>query len=226
MKKLNNYSFIQLPDVFTVLLRSNMQSTGSAFIGLQDHISENRGFNQLVNQVFKDIDPNLKVKKIINALGWIGFRDRITASYLHYLNEGNFPNSPDLSIIKDVLYYEEALKNYSVDGFSRGYLLGMYRKFQSLETGTKADLTISPETFELLDLARAKVVKIDWVIILLEHFKERLGFEELKEKLTEGVSYETLFTDIGRDSAYEMVGKLLSYGASISEAEPFYSRTI
>ncbi len=216
-----------LPDYFTNLLKANMQSQGKAFFNLRKSVWENRSFYGVVCQTFEDIDPKMRLEKIVGGLGWSGFRNRLAASFLYYQCEGHFPQSYRPELVKNLLVFEKRLEPYSIEGYSRGFLLGFFLEmsYQNQEKLRANEdffhFEILESTLDCLEFSRFKVFTLDWIILLLYHLKIYLGEKKLKTYLKTGSCFDQILASLEDFQRDELFSNFLSYGASIGETDVF-----
>lgn len=223
-----HYPFVNLPDHFTRLLRVNMQSSGKNFSNLEFYISERQGLNLLFRRIFSDIDTNGNINKVLKSLGWHGVRDRYACLYIEKLINGDFPSTIQTGNCFGILGIEDRLKKYCIEGYSRGFLLGFYFKMASIELSISGDssgsdlLKIS-DVFDVLDLSTSRTIKIDWVVILIQHLIYFLGKDEVLELVSAGGRYEDIYSLLTEKQKKIYINNLLAYGASINEKDIFVS---
>jgi hypothetical protein len=223
---------IKMPDYFTLLLRVNMQSSGQYFTGLQQYILNNSSFLGLAEIGLKDIDKDLHIEKIIKVLGWHGLRDRIATMIIYKKINGEFPDHIPHNNVYGLLDFEDKVKQNTVAGYSRAFLLGLYQKLmlhhiQEVDPNLKVNnMLVDDSTIALLRFAKSRTIKVDWLLILLKHFSFYLGYEELEKLLKSNTSYEEIFSCLELEQQEILMGNLLSYGSSINDSEIFYSKTI
>jgi len=226
------YPALKMPDFFTRLLKVNMQSSGQHFVGLQKYILDNQSFTALVELGLKDIDKDLHIERIIKALGWHGFRDRIATMFIYKEVNGDYPRHIPQNGVYGLLTFEDKVKPYTIAGYSRAFLLGFYQKLMLLHLNKtnpneKHDNFLIDDTIiALLRFSNSRAVNVDWLLIVLKHFTVFLGYEKLENYLKSGVSYEDLFSLVTKEQRQLVMDNLLSYGSSINDAEIFYSQTI
>jgi hypothetical protein len=218
-----------LPEYYTQLLRVNMQSTGSVFSNLSMYIHENRSLYAIVEKVTKS--PNGKSEEISEKIknhGWFGIRNKVCSAYLYYLKNGNYPNAPAIEMIDSILRIEERLRPFAVRGFSRSFLLGFYLESValSIDGGELLASFLDKKFLALLDISNSRTHKIDWVMILLYHFKDFLGYDKLLDLLNNGSEYEQIYTQLSQDQQALLMKNLLAYGCSISESESFFTERV
>lgn len=222
-----SYPNVDMPDAFTFLLRSNMQSSGKVFTQLQLYVARKPELNALVTRCFRGIDPELRVEAIIKSLGWHGFRDHLAALYIERARLGYYPKKLDAGAVQEIIHFEEKLKDHTVQGHSRAFLLGFYLKLLLLSTSQKEptaklhDLLIRDEVVAHLEYARGRSIKIDFVLLILQHLNQFLGKEELSKNLRAQKTYEELYQKLTTNQKQVVVRNLLAYGSSIGENDIF-----
>jgi len=195
-------------------------------------MEECASFRALVFSYFSDIDSKGRIDIIIKSLGWATFRNRLAALYIHYQAHGEFPATVDTTLAKGLEEFEAKLINHTVDGFSRSYLLAFYLKMARLWSMNKdcedllEHLNVEEEIFKYLRSAKAKTVKIDWLILLLCHFHYVFGGDELKKVMDEGTNYTEIFQSLSEAQQDMLMQNFYSYGYSINEVEIFYVETV
>lgn len=224
------YPFVVLPDDLTHLLKVNMQSTSKGFGGIKSYVIERPGMTRLVQDGFADIDPQGRVEHIIKAVGWFGMRDRLANIYLTKLFTGNFPEKAPENYIDDILVFEDKFKAHTVDGFSRAFLLAFYLKYSLVELDSASlmdksceDLVATSDLVALTKLARSRVIKIDWLLLVLNHFVTFLSVERCTDELKKKGRFDSLWESLDEDQKELMTSNLMAYGASIQDSELFVS---
>ena len=217
------FNYHSMPKYFTSLLMSNMQPSSENFLKLSNTISNNAGFNAIVRQSFRDVDERSNLKLIITSLGWTGFRNRLGCCFVEYLHKNRFPTHPDLDYIHDVLVLTEKLNEYSLGGYSRHFLLGLYLKFDKIEKGDKGiGGFFDDKVVSLLKYTSQRTIPIDWVMICLAHFSWYLGHDKLDSLLKFGTSYKEIYTNLTEAQKEEFCENCLKYASSINEEKYFY----
>lgn len=221
------FPFVSLPERFTRLLVSNIQNNSQSNTSLEMYINDSKDLNALVRRIFRDIDPDGFLGKIISISGWSGIRNRLAAVYIEYALTGKFPDTANLSLITDILNIENKLRHFTPAGYSRGFLLGFYAKMALISiknsSETKNPLVIKDEHFEFLKWSKAKSIRIDWVMLQLIQYEYFLGRERMNTMLESGVRYESLFALLSLEEQKEMIDNCLVYGASINDQDIFLS---
>lgn len=226
-----NFPYVSLPEHFTRLLVSNIQNSTSNNTNLELYINENKELNALVRKIFRDIDPDGFLGKILSISGWSGIRNRLASVYIEYAMTGRFPETANLNLVTDIINIENKLRHFTPPGFSRAFLLGFYAKMTLIHvkklTDTKSlipglmPLIIKDEHIEFMKHSKSKSIRIDWLmfqLIQLEHF---LGTSRMETLLQSGSRYETLFTLLSGEEQKQVIENCMTYGSSINDTEIF-----
>lgn len=222
---------VKMPDYFTRLLRGNMQPAGDLFRSLGVIFQDNPSLSALSRYCFTDIDPKGRLDFFIKNLGWHGLRNRLCSVFIFYSEHRFFPTVTNPELVDELLRLEEIFKSSSVANFSRVFLLGFYMKL--ISGSTLPDKSIIPSFDDLASLSpmvaansQSKVVKLDFIILLLWHLCTFLGKDFVRQKLGEGVSYQEMIKKLTDIQNEVLVANMLNYGASIGEEEIFCSRMV
>ena len=222
-----NFPYVSLPEYYTLLLVSNIQNSTQGNTGLEVYINENKELNALVRQIFRDIDPDGFLGKILLISGWNGIRNRLAAVFLEHAMTGKFPEKANLNLITDLVNVENKLRHFSPQGFCRAFLLAFYAKMSLIQVKLKSDsrelgpLIIKDEHIEFMKLSKAKSVRIDWLMLQLIQYEHFLGKERLAGLLKAETRYASLFTLLSQEEQEQMMNKYLTYAASINDSEIF-----
>lgn len=209
-----------------------MQTTGAGYAQLKKSLWHKPAFQSMLVRTCLDIDKQLSFEKIITSLGWLGLRDRIAASYLHYQKFGVFPQSQTLDLIEDILDFENQVKGKTVDGFSRAFLYGFYKKMHLLreQKNTRqvegAFSVVGEDILKLISLVKTRTAFIDWLCLTLESACEFHGAERVGKLINAGGGFASLRQGLDRKQEYLMMKRFLSYGASIQHMDVFYNPTV
>ncbi len=222
-----SYPNVVMPDAFTFLLRSNMQSSGKVFTQLQIYVAREADLSAIVARCFKSIDPELRVDGIIKSLGWHGFRDHLASLYIERARLGYYPKKLDTTAVTEIIHFEENLKDYTVQGYSRAFLLGFYLKLMLLDQNSSTpgaklqDLLIRDEVVSHLEFARGRSIKIDFLLLTLQHLDQFFGRAKLSAYLETQKSYKDMYQLLTNEQRFCLSRNLLAYGSSIGETEMF-----
>lgn len=221
-----------MPEHLTYLLRANMTSNGALYRDIHQYVYKRKGLYELVRRHFSEIDPYGAADKLVKSLGWSGFRDRLAAIYLNYMWRGDYEASADLRTVQDVSDLEQFLSANTTQNYSRAFLLGFYLKSAELsgidldDEWKPANLIKDDELKGMLKAMGSRVIKIDWLVLQLLHFRSYLGFSKLAKMLNRACSYAELYGELSMDQREEMSKNMLSYGASINESNIFTERPV
>lgn len=223
---------VLIPDHFTYLLRANMTSNGPLYRDIHQYIYQRKAFYELVQTNFKDIDPYGAADKLVKALGWQGFRNRLAALYLNYMWIGRYEGSIEQEVLNEILAVENLLAGSGVQNYSRAFLLGFYLKSAELsgldlpDEWNAANLANDDELRGMLKAMGSRVIKVDWLVLQLLHFRRYLGFKKLAQMLNQACSYAQIYGELDLDQRDAMAHNMLVYGASIDENEIFIERPV
>ncbi len=222
-----NLAYVSLPDHFTKLLVSNIQNSTQSNTNLEMYINENSELNALIKKIFRDIDPDGFLGKILSISGWNGIRNRLAAVYIEYAMTGFFPEAANLSLVTDMINIENKLRHFTPTGFSRSFLLAFYAKMSLIQIKRKDDsvnytpLILRDEHLEFMKWSKAKSTRIDWLMLQLIQYDHFLGTERMNTFLESGSRYESLFALLSANEQRQMVKNFMTYGASINDSDIF-----
>jgi hypothetical protein len=222
-----NLPYISLPEQFTRLLVSNIQNSTGTNTNLEMYITENGELNAIIKKVFRDIDPDGFLGKILSIAGWPGIRNRLAAVYLEYAMTGKFPDTANLSLVTDIVNIENKLRHFTPQGFSRAFLFGFYAKMTLIQIKKMEDassytpLIIREEHIEFMKHSKSKSARIDWLMLQLIQLDHFLGTERMNTMLAGGARYESMFALLSPEEQVQMVENFMTYGASINDSEIF-----
>jgi len=221
------YPTIKMPDSFSQLLTLNMDSSGKHFNNLSSYLKVDRGFHALVKQSFSDLDSKLNINNIVNSLGWYGIRDRIANTYLSHKRVGEYLFMGKADLPETLTKIDEALKRYTVPNYSRSFLLALYLEMASYES-ENFDLNhfFNEDVLEVLDCSQAKIIKIDWIYIIINNLLTVYDKDSLKKMMNKNEDFFDIFDQIPVDAQKSTVKNLLAYGYSINERDVFTSRIV
>lgn len=226
-----NFPFVSLPEHFTRLLVSNIQNSTQTNNNLELYINENKELNALVRKIFRDIDPDGFLGKILSISGWTGIRNRLASVYLEYAMTGRFPETANLNLVTDIINIENKLRHFTPAGFSRSFLLGFYAKMSLIQVKKITDskslqdvpspLIIREEHIEFMKYSKAKSTRIDWLMLQLIQYEHFLGTDRMNTLLQSGSRYESLFALLSSEEQMQVIDNCVTYGSSINDSEIF-----
>ena len=222
-----NFPYVSLPEYYTRLLVSNIQNSTQVNNNLEMYINENKELNALVKKIFRDIDPDGFLGKILSISGWNGIRNRLAAVFLEHAMTGKFPETANLNLVTDLISVENKLRHFTPPGFNRAFLLAFYAKMSLIHIKMKSEsrdltpLIIKDEHIEFMKLSKAKSVRIDWLMLQLIQFEHFLGEKRLQDLLKNETRYAALFSLLSEEEQAQMMSNALAYGASVYDNEIF-----
>jgi|GEM_PF-593579 len=224
-----NFPFVSLPEHFTRLLVSNIQNSTQSNTNLEMYLNENKELNVLVRKVFRDIDPDGFLGKILSISGWNGIRNRLASVYLEYAMTGVFPETANLNLVTDIINIENKLRHFTPAGFSRAFLLGFYAKMSLIQVKKNTESTvpevtpliIRDEHIEFMKHSKAKSTRIDWLMLQLIQYEHFLGTQRMNSLLESGSRYESLFALLSVAEQNTVINNCMIYGSSINDTEIF-----
>lgn len=86
------FPHVTLPDRYTRLLALDFSSSHQVPRDLEVYIRNEKELYFLVLQLFKDVDPEGSLEKIISISGWTAIRNRLCSAYLEQGLKGRFPD--------------------------------------------------------------------------------------------------------------------------------------
>lgn len=222
-----NLPYVSMPERFCRLFSINIQNTIQSNHHLEMYLNEEKDLSILVKKIFRDIEPDGLLGRIISIAGWTGIRNRLSALYIEHALNGRFLDNVNVNHVNEIVNLENKLRYFTYQGNSRIYLLGLYAKLSSIrinqiqETHYYSPLQISDEIIELMKYSKGKSIHIDWLILILVLFEKVLGLERLSSLLKNEVDFVAIMTMLKDEEKYWFFENLLSYGASINDYE-FY----
>jgi hypothetical protein len=226
-----NLPYIAMPDHFVKLLCSNIQNTTQTNNNLEMYINDNRELYIIIKKVFKDIDPDGFLGKIVSVSGWPGIRNRLGSVFIEYALNGFFPDSANINLVNELVTIENKLRHFTAQGYSRAFLLGMYSKMslikinQMEEVHQFSPLIITDEHIDLMKFSKSKSVRIDWLILQLVLFENVLGMDTLRNMMKAQMKFAAIFNMLKPEEKEWFMQNMLTYGASILDFEFFMTDT-
>lgn len=217
--------YVNLPMEFISLLKSNLSAT-SATAPAFEVLRPNRALVSILERAFKEFDDGRGLEKVMTALGWPNFRERVASVYVYKSVYGDFPSKTDMDLVEDIKETETRFSEHSVHGISRLFMLGFYLKLANIELQHREDnqfldIKIPPEVNSLLKLSQGRSERIDWLILILTHLLMGLGEKTLANGIIGGKKFEDLYQLMTKDAQENMSQNLLAYGSSIQETDVF-----
>jgi len=219
---------IYLPDIITRLCHIKLQNNRKSFAIIMDTIYADPALSILITRTFSEFLKYETIESMLNALGWDGFRNRVASLYLYKLEFGVFPGETKPDLVKGIVDFEIELKEFTVYGDSRLFLLGYYLRSCELSFKNQKQfiagsmLNISDNVIAAIKMNNHKSEKIDWLILILSYFTNYLGEEKLLDCLTKSNgNFYKILPLISEQNRHDLIENLLIYGGAINEDEMF-----
>ena len=223
---------IEFPNIFidqhfSHLLSQDLPSSQRSKQLITQYINHHRSFQQLVVNCFLDVVPQKRVSSIIKVLGWKSFRDRLASVFVFYTHHHKFPKETHVLLAKDLMAFDFQMTPYTTSGSSRAFLLALYLKLSKIHlTKSRGDfaetqLEIPSSVVSLLKKAKIKIVKIDWAILLLWHFADAMGVEDLDKLLGQKKGLQELQSLLTIEQKDKLYTNLLIYSYAVNDQDFF-----
>jgi hypothetical protein len=217
--------YVKLPAEFVTLLKSNISVSNSA-APVFDILKTNKSIYLLLQGALKEFDDGRGVEKILLALGWENFRERLASMYIFREIHGQYPAKTSMELVEDIKMLETLYSSHGVHTYSRLFLLGFYLRIADIQVKKKneSDLTDFRVPFEMgpfLRLSQGRTERTDWLILTLWHLMLGLGEKNLLGALSAGKKFEEIYNMLSLRDRHKMNENFLAYGASINEDDIF-----
>ena len=223
---------IEFPNIFvdqhfSYLLSRNLYSSQHSNQFITQYITGRHSFHQLIVNCFLDVDPLKRISFIVKVLGWKSFRDRLSSVFISYVRDGRFPRQTNFPLANDLIAFDLQTSPYTTSGSSRAFLLAFYLKLSKIhlaksgEDFVEEQLDIPPAVVSLFKKANIKVVKIDWAILLLWHFADYIGVNELDKLLDQKKRLQELQGLLTTEQKDELYTNLLIYSYAVNDQDFF-----
>jgi hypothetical protein len=222
-----NLPFVSMPEHFVRLLTSNVQNSTAINNNLEIYFTENKDLNVLIKRIFKDIDPDGFLGKIISISGWAGIRNRLAGAFIDFAKNGSYPYEVNVSSVNEIINIENKLRHFTNTGHSRAFLLAFYAKLSMIrlnkmeEVHNYSPLIIKDEHIDLMKYSKSKSVRIDWLILQIALFENILGITTLTNLMKSEVKFQAILNMLSEEEQSWFMENLMTYGASISDFEFF-----
>jgi hypothetical protein len=180
----------------------------------------------ILSNALKELDDGRGTEKLIVGLGWVNLRDRMACLYLSKNLFEYYPDHFQVDLLEEIKLFETKYSDFSVDGFSRLFLLGFFmkmhnQKVMALDGGENRVMKFSDSLIPILKLSKVKSEKLDWLLIILQHFLNSLGVEKLKDLISENKNFIQIYEMLSLEERKGMHSNLLAYSSSIFDSEFF-----
>lgn len=217
--------FIDLPRPFVEML-SNTYTGKDAIPSVVAIIRANPALDLAVGRGFQEFNDGRGLEKIISALGWPNFRERIASLFIHKIINGKYPDKTQMSLVEDLKNFESHYFEHSVHSNSRIFLLAFYLRMGELsqirdQNRNELILEAFPDLMPLLNLSQARSEKLDWMLLILAHYIEFLGRSKISKLLASHTTFKELFKELSFDHQILFHSNMLAYGMSIGDDDIF-----
>ena len=220
-----NLPFVNMPQEFVTLLKSNLPGTTNSE-PIFEIIRKNKALYSILENSFDEFDDGRGLEKLMIALGWFNFRDRMASVFIYKKIYGNYPAKTDMNLVDEIKDLEHRLSDHAVHSYSRLFLLGFYFKLAQLHMREKEnnpflEFNVPAEVENLLKLSQGRSERTDWLVLILMHLLVHIGPKMITTSLAQGKKFEDLYGYLTEEARKGMHDNLLAYGASIGEQDIF-----
>lgn len=217
--------YVKMPSEFVNLLKSNL-SASSPSSAIFDVIRPNRALYSILEEAFHEFDDGRGLEKVMGALGWASFRDRMGSIFVYKSVHGNWPSRTNMELVEEIKVLEARFAEHGVHGYSRLFLLGLYLKLanlklQSSQNNHFLEIQLPEEVDSILKLGLGRAERIDWLILITAHLTLALGGKTVMNSMVSGKKFDELYALMTTEARAQMHRNLLVYGASINEPDVF-----
>jgi hypothetical protein len=228
--------YVAIPEDFSSFLKTDMRPNTKGWDQFIMRLQANPSLEALIHNLFyqeketktKTLQENT-IDAILRVNNWGTIRDKVAATFIHKKKEKHFTSNPDGELIKEIKDCERIISDYCLSGPNRSFMLAFYLLMGKMDGNFKKNdpfVILQNKIIPCLKLMRAKIIKIDWAILILWHFHELLGEEILREKLQVGEDYSHFYGALSEQQKTLMMSNLLSYAASINDRETLTSEIV
>ncbi|MBI2522445.1 MAG: hypothetical protein HYV97_18640 [Bdellovibrio sp.] len=234
--------YIHLPQYYTKLLMSNSHSNPDFFYQTIQYIYDTPVLIGLTRAFLFDNASKIPLDAQLKAMGWLGVRDRLALIFLERERSGRFclPTDESRNALGEILEFEKRVRDISVEGYSRSFLLAFYLKMIQLRQKTndkgieKLFGTLPRPLVQMLLEVKSRAIRIDWLFLFCLHLYQYRGPEKFKvliksndlQRGMHGVVFSKVWPSNEEQLADEIIRNLLRYGSSIGEQDFFYSSLV
>lgn len=212
-------NYVALPGLFTTLLKSNMQTHSKAYLAFTKAVLEDDQLYSITHQTFSHGEKKLNVEFVLKSYGWLGFRDKVAANYIHHYQNGLFSKNVDTKLVQDILTFEKTFSFLCLDGYSRVFLLGFY-----LKLSPNLDLAFSAlqnsDFVKVLKKSQGRHHQADFFILTSLFFYQTLG-KKFISALDSRKKFSEMTELLSSEDRRELLSICLKYGASINDTSLF-----
>jgi len=223
----SNNVYTKIPELISWICQQRLQNSNKTYQKIWEFVQTDPFGKLFFSRIFEAEHRDKDLKTQMGSYGVKGIRDRLTSHYLFYLTEGSWAKAPDLSYTLEVQQFEERFSEFSNEWDSRVFMLGCYLRMKDLqlsklEEPDEYEINISLDLDEVLTHGKAKIEKLDWLIITL---KSLLKFTT-KEKIitwlnSESENFYDIVNTLEVSEQKTFLNDLLLYGNAIGDQEFF-----
>ena len=217
--------YVSMPKEFVTLLKSNLSVVNTPDT-VFEIIRPNRALYSILESTFSEFNDGRGLEKLMLALGWHNFRDRMASLYVYKSIYGEYPTKTNMELVDDIKAIETRFSDSAVHSYSRLFLLGFYLKLAQVKVRKRdsnrfLELKLPHEIGTVIALSQARTEKPDWLLLIVTHFQIAFGTKNLINGLMAGKKFDELYELMIPEQRELMHRNLLAYGASIHEPETF-----
>ena len=214
---------INLPQEFCNILKTDIQKNG--LNRLHNTMAKAPHLQAIFSKIYREELKTTSINSILKNQGFETVRDKLASAFVFHKERGFYPASEQRQLCDDILVLHKKLDSFSVEGFNRSFLLGMYFKIAQLKKMDE-DLdyiddmfSLHDDIFEVLKLLKVKCVKIDWITLMCHLFCQYLGSKKVIDFIKAGVHYKGIYEELSFEQKEIFVKNMINYGYSINEAD-------
>ena len=222
-----NPVYANIPEAIAWICQQRLQNSNKTYQEIWDYFQQDQAMKLLLPRIFEKNHLGGDLKAQMSSYGVKGIRDRLASLFLFKVSESAQVKSVDLSYVLEVQQFEERFSDFSNEWDSRIFLLGFYLRVKDIKNEIYNDpedyeLNIPLTVDEILSLGKAKIEKLDWLILII---KTLLKFKTKEEVVswfrTDGDDINKLLADMSYENKKLFLKELLMYGHAISDLDFF-----
>jgi hypothetical protein len=219
--------YTKIPEPISWLCQQRLQNSNKTYERIWEYIQQDKFLTLIFPHIFEPEHVKNDLKVQMGSYGVKGVRDRLACQYLYYLTEGQWAKSPDLTYVLEVQQFEERFHDFSNEWDSRIFMLGFYLRAKDLifEKNYQLDefeINLPLEVDEILSIGKAKIEKLDWLIITLKSLIKFKSKDEIVEWLkSESTNFFDIVNTLKVDEKKIFLEDLLAYGNAIGDSDFF-----
>lgn len=219
--------YARIPETIAWICQQRLQNSNKTYQDIWEFIHRDAAMKIMLPRIFEKNHLGGDLKAQMSSYGVKGIRDRLASLFLYHLTEKTQAKVVDLSYVLEVQQFEERFSEFANEWDSRIFLLGFYLRAKDLKNEEYNDpeeyeLNISLDVDEILTYGKAKIEKLDWLIIII---KNLLKFKSKEEVLnwfkTDGKDIYTILTTLSFEDQKDFLHELLMYGHAINDLDFF-----